>query len=903
MAQAVYDSHPLQEYLEETDLQSLTFPGAFVFSPDDEDVGFEGLDLTWVPPNVLHFLENLHKAFVAIRSSFPATHNDLAERFKYDLISSTLLSSAVPATPLLSHVRPRPASPDSPLPGQLSSTPEDDFNKTEEELKMFSSAFAFLGIAAALSQYRFVAILAFIASYASMRSYEVPPSPSQYPAQIYQALQDLKDAGSNWDASINECMSALDREERGSFLSNGGASTSSNSNNPSPLRLALHSTLLTTHTQCDNVRPLLAALASPSELSQLSEMYAPPSPAKQSFSVLSPQLPRRPFSLSESAVYTPPSSAQSFSGDKRQTWNGSYMSLADFNTRSSPVLRKKNWRRSDLSSLMEGSSSSSSIRTSRTNPSSPQPPLSPLSSLQEADDESNWHENENEIEAESTTLEVSKDNFGTAALLLRRRRRTRGSVALGFPSSRSVPSLRSPSHSPSSSSKFTSFQPTRHPLSVSALHNTLDGAVAARRYACAHLLALRFDEDAEDESYWDNVKSVMSLLTTTLEDASARLCDALAESEQQQSQMAQPSPLPSPLPSFEQINDSFLSVRQPEGSMSPSSAASSPMLVPGSHSAIPLSPLGIQSFAPMPSGLSRFGGHVDTISGALGEASSHLRELVSSLQDPVSEQRHERSSSERATLDHLEKLRRELGLALRECERGKASLIDHFEARRRRSSLEYSAPDSESDEEGVTLIGGSNPDRSSGSSAEFGGKLDESPVTPDEGSPILPSLSTVLAGSYDEDVNAISSLGRDVDDVTQHLLDSTSASVLPPPGIEQVFEAEPVVVQPFTMERSKLSREERIKLQKAKRASFQSRIPTPFGSNAKASRFATFGLGPGADVVDELKDVIWKVGEKRRRLKEAAAVTSLETIQDDCDDTQFVESGPTTQLKPSMRLA
>ena len=28
--------------------------------------------------------------------------------------------------------------------------------------------------------------------------------------------------------------------------------------------------------------------------------------------------------------------------------------------------------------------------------------------------------------------------------------------------------------------------------------------------------------------------------------------------------------------------------------------------------------------------------------------------------------------------------------------------------------------------------------------------------------------------------------------------------------------------------------------------------------------------GPGGDVVDELKDVIWKVGERRRRMAEAA---------------------------------
>ena len=88
----------------------------------------------------------------------------------------------------------------------------------------------------------------------------------------------------------------------------------------SALRISLHSTLLTTQNQCDNVRPLLAALASPEELAQLSEMYAPSTPVKLSYNLQSGPSPRRSRKNSvhsETDVDSPRSSR--FDSDKRQT--------------------------------------------------------------------------------------------------------------------------------------------------------------------------------------------------------------------------------------------------------------------------------------------------------------------------------------------------------------------------------------------------------------------------------------------------------------------------------------------------------------------------------------------------------------------------------------------------------
>jgi len=127
----------------------------------------------------------------------------------------------------------------------------------------------------------------------------------------------------------------------------------------------------------------------------------------------------------------------------------------------------------------------------------------------------------------------------------------------------------------------------------------------------------------------------------------------------------------------------------------------------------------------------------------------------------------------------------------------------------------------------------------------------------------------------------------DSDDVTQHLLHSASSRHLPPPGIEQVFESDSLPVTPFIRERPKLSREERIKLLKEKRES-RSGLGLSLSDNAQMerSRSARMGWGPGADVVDELKDVIWKVGERRRQ-----------RLNMSIDETAEI---PDDQLKPSM---
>jgi hypothetical protein len=362
-------------------------------------------------------------------------------------------------------------------------------------------------------------------------------------------------------------------------------------------------------------------------------------------------------------------------------------------------------------------------------------------------------------------------------------------------------------------------QTSRHPLSFSSLKQSLQSALASKRYACSHLLALRFEGD-EDDAYWEDVRSLMSLLTTTLVDASSRLTEVLDEAEEQE----------------QQLKDA--------ASSDSSSDAQLPYSLPSPP--LPTRPLSLSisqftSFAPMPSDLARFAAHADAISSALNDARDHLEQCVTSLKEEtsfghspqLSTSSIEEPSNHPALLAY-ERLRREIGLALRECERGRERLLN---------IVHPPSPAPEEPEDLPTLA----PDMGSDDSD----KLEET----------SPGMDTQ---NEDIGLTVISPSGEsfDADDASSPLLLAASSHHLPPPGIEQVFEAETGNTPAFTRERSKMTREERIKLAKARRESGGGVI----GTDEHSSKIERWG--PGGEVVQELKDVIWKVGERRRRMTE-----------------------------------
>ncbi|KAG9313235.1 hypothetical protein JVU11DRAFT_6697 [Chiua virens] len=718
-----------------------------------------------------------------------------AERFKYGVISSSLLSPTFPATPMESHRR----SLSPPLPGKLSvghsrtaSVAESTVTDTpslsmppEFETPLWPLTLSFtIAVVALSARFYFFAFLLAAATmyYIYIHRRDIHPKPDVMTPSLL-ALQHLISAGQLWDSVVNDTLTLLENEEQGIFHGPKSPSTPSSS-----LQLALSTSLLTTQTQCDNVRQLLAAITSPTELSQLAEMYAPPSPIKSTFSRSSDS--HRPLSHPGSPPRTSPLGDRT---RKRSTWNGSYASLALAGTPPAfQLVERKKRRRSDLSALL-GTASPSPARTR-----SPNTLSTPSQLLADVSEE------EGMVTAESSLAEEDEEEhtFGAAALNLYRKRVGGGLRALEL-SQRSALFTRQCGKTPNHhvSRVQVHLACTQHAIRFRSHHcaSRCRMPLASKRFACSHLLALRFEDD-EDEVYWEDVRAVMSLLTSTLIDASSRLSETLDDVEEHR------------------LDVDDIPSESASGTNTPSSLASPP------PSRLPLSHAieQIVSFAPTPSHLSRFAAHVSAISSALNDAREHLEHCTASLkEDHVHSPGHSShpstsssgdvlptmtalSESEHPAIQAYERLRRELGLALRECERGRERLH--------------------------------------------------------------PPPSPVVIVDRDDLVGT-------VDDVLEHLPD-TSAVHLPPPGIEQVFEAD-VIVGTLTRARSTLSREERIQLARAAR---EAEDP------AAADGGRAHGWGPSGDVVQRLKDVIWKVGERRRKLTASQmTVVSVSRTIDDVD--------------------
>ena len=534
---------------------------------------------------------------------------------------------------------------------------------------------------------------------------------------------------------------------------------------------------------------------------------------------------------------------------KRFTWSGSYSSLADAGSPTNMINRRRE-RQSYLRDVFEVENNNvESVSSSGTK----------IRSTEVAD-----------AGITKSDTDSTSSHFGTAALDLQRNRKSVGLDALRSPPM-TAPLLRRPRgvrdslilSTGTSSSKFTSPLPARHPLSFNALTFSLQGAMAAKRYACAHLLALRFLDD-EDDVYWEDVRSVVGLLTSALVDASSRLSEALDEGERQK--IAEGKPTPSKLhfdTELEKSGQDDSTYWTSAGRLQGTQAIAS-------------------GFAPMPSHISRFAAHIAAITSALEDARDHLEQCVSALNagpdesaNPsfisMSQRRlgHIRSLSrpfyagnvrngeetreeeeEPKALQAYERLRRELGLALRECERGRERLLE----------IVYPPPPVLTDDEEELPALAHDSDESD--------KPDpNSPQSEAEDTEVRPLAQVIDSPGGPESV----------DDVTAHLLLTSTTHHLPLPGIEEVFEAETGPNVPFLRERSKLSREERIKLSKTKTKNGIGLGLNDIGNGGEV-KSKVERWGPGGDVVQELKDVIWKVGERRRRMTEV--VQAVEHEQD-----------------------
>ena len=510
--------------------------------------------------------------------------------------------------------------------------------------------------------------------------------------------------------------------------------------------------------------------------------------------------------------------------NKRSTWNGSYTTLAEQVGPLPPSRRRRERRRSDMSSILQGATLKKSCSAPVT-PSANSPNGSISSKLASVLEET----------ADVTNLDT--DSFGAAALALQRSLKAEAAEVFGTPSPSAHGRRTSVTISPGS--RLSSIHKSRHPLSLPTLQSAVQSALASKRYACSHLLALRFSDD-DDEGYWEDVRSVMELLTTTFSDASSRLLQTLEDNEKYRAPERSPS-------LSSELGDSSHGLGQ-DVNISPRQ----PMRISESI-----------SFAPMPGPFSRFAAHVAAISSALENAKEHLESSISSLKEDYDiSSPGERQSSisiqveylqdEHPALQAYERLRRELGLTLRECERGRERLLEIVKPR-----TDPAAQDSDLDDVPPLAHDVSDDSDKPGPRSLSDGEEDDMVVD-------RFTLAAFLDGKINDGDH-----GHENDDATEHLLLSASAHHLPPMlGIEQVFETESATVGGFTRERSKLPREERIKLAKARRENAVTRrgdYVSGVRKEADGDNEGSEKWGPGGEVVMELKDVIWKVGERRRR--------------------------------------
>ncbi|KAK1224284.1 hypothetical protein PQX77_012823 [Marasmius sp. AFHP31] len=719
--------------------------------------------------------------------------------------------------------------------------------------------------------------------------------------ETLDTLNDLIVAGNVWDSVVQEVMIKLEKDEKHMIYSSNTPTSPRSS-----LRVALHSTLLTTQNQSDNVRQLLSALASQSELSQISYMYAPPSPVPSRNPSTTSSSASRPFSLptrtrrrtiSNPKLQLHPGMTPA---DKRATWNGSYAFLADAGSPTMQILKRREKRRSDLTALLHTtttgakSSFSAPVTPSKSTPGSPEL----LGVTEEEETELAYLNDDTEEESDVDSYSLGgngNDSFGMAALELQRKRKLGGMQTLtalptrlnrrrswnrgggwggggggeSYSTTATPGSVPHPSHSPlsprspigigHSASRYTGIQTPRHPLSLSALRQALQGALSSKRYACSHLLALRFGrEERDDEVYWEDVRSVMGLLTTTLADASVRLTEALEEVERMRLRDEQPTPAFGGMRVL--LDSDGEGEGEGEGEEGKGDGIFGKQQQGGKHRRTK-SKLALSSsigFAPMPSRVARFAAHVDAISTALEDAREQLEQCVASLRKEEQEEEECHSSSRgheeddsHPALQAYERLRRELGLALRECERGREHLTDVVHPPR----VDHSDEEEEEEDDEHADLPGLGHDGSD--------DLDDKPE---------PAEHEHHHQSHPEpEVTVVNAADGNLDDVTSHLLFTATTEHLPPPGIEQVYEGDSGNVGVFKREKSKLSREERIALVKKARESGKRlsdlgiQLPVMMDEHCESAPKME-RWGPGGEVVQELKDVIWKVGERRRKM-------------------------------------
>ncbi|KEP47624.1 putative transmembrane protein [Rhizoctonia solani 123E] len=600
MAQAVYDQHPLGDYLKDEageQAVSLCVPGGDSPVADSEEIEDIVTIAEAVEP-LIRLIRHLYQSIMLL--SRQTAHREFAERFTHAIILSPLLgstggSSPPPSLPKSQHENEQVA-PIHAWPIAAAILVVAVFIASgiipASVIALGAGVAHFTNMAPEHHARRFLAIACGkLRSTGCLSEWEDDPAPV-----MLAALDKCVQAASVWDTVVSEAMALLETEERNMFYA---SSPQSPHPSTSALRIAITSELNTATSTTDTLRSLFGPLTSPAALAPLAAMYGPPA---------SPPPVRvrhhaRYASISSGPRVLSPSPPSPVPGSKRSTWGPGIT--------NTPSTSGKFSASGSYSHLGIGRRrTSASLRRSRfTNPNL----LDDVATV------------ESDIGGEESEKLAPLPQFNSDSEAAGPKTPPRRLLPLGSPLAFKTPERNLQVSSPSTfgSAALSTLRKSSQiqTTSLTALRHALTAARSSRRHTAAHLLALRFTDG--DSEYWEDVRSVLGLLSAGLEDSASRLAGAVDT-----------------MSDVKQRLSSFGSERSVTAAITPLSAGF--------------------GFAPILRPRERF----DICVKELGSAMSRANELVVSMTESSLHEDEEETK--------LEAIRRELGSALRQLERARA---------------------------------------------------------------------------------------------------------------------------------------------------------------------------------------------------------------------------------------
>lgn len=146
---------------------------------------------------------------------YPTAQREFAERFKYDVISSNLLSSAASSPVVAQHNRRRSQSPELQFAEKFAAVPPKRPTIRDSRSMVILIFFVISGLLGLLYDRLITSVLLVVSLLWLAKPYvSTAESKASHVAQTFEVLEHLKTVGEEWDTVVNESLTLLEAEER-----------------------------------------------------------------------------------------------------------------------------------------------------------------------------------------------------------------------------------------------------------------------------------------------------------------------------------------------------------------------------------------------------------------------------------------------------------------------------------------------------------------------------------------------------------------------------------------------------------------------------------------------------------------------------------------------------------------